>query len=395
MPIRRVAAVAAIALAAGVLATPAHGKKKLPLTIVNCNQAINQSIRVANDLVNCAGNGLVVAAPNIKIDLDGHTFDGTDAAGSAGIRNAGHDGVKVVNGNITDFEEGVYFSAADDFKIKNITAIRNTERGIRLSQGNNGLVKNNLLTRNDDGLLAQATSGLDVIGNELLLNTTDGLFLQGDPAANIEGNTASSNGDDGFDIQQSPGVVARSNDLVNNGDYGTYLLTSNNAKVRDNRFRSNADGLRVESNSNTARIRDNIFAFNGGDGFQLLSQGNVAKDNLVRGNNTGLFMSNDNNRLLYNRVVSNTINGIHINTTDGNVLKKNVTAHNGIHGIHSVGPNVTLTQNRSNRNGFEGGDDDFGAGINIPLGSTSSGNKAKNNDDPNECEAADVDCHVP
>jgi hypothetical protein len=41
-----------------------------------------------NDLVNCPGDGLVVGAPNITVNLNGHTLDGIGLG--AGVRNDGH-----------------------------------------------------------------------------------------------------------------------------------------------------------------------------------------------------------------------------------------------------------------------------------------------------------------
>jgi len=68
-----------LALAAALLATfgagsalAGHGHG----TTVTCGQVITQSIKVANDLTDCPGDGLVIGANNVKIDLHGHTIDG-------------------------------------------------------------------------------------------------------------------------------------------------------------------------------------------------------------------------------------------------------------------------------------------------------------------------------
>src|SRR5512132_967562 len=76
---------------------------------VSCGQTLTQSTTLANDLVDCSGNGLLVGADNITIDRNGHTIDGTNARkpGTAAIEIKGlHANVTIVNGTITDFYFG-------------------------------------------------------------------------------------------------------------------------------------------------------------------------------------------------------------------------------------------------------------------------------------------------
>ena len=64
----------------------------------------------ANDLIDCLGEGLVIGAPNIVVDLNGHTIDGPDyllvnISGQeegfpAGIRISGHTNVVIRNGTV-------------------------------------------------------------------------------------------------------------------------------------------------------------------------------------------------------------------------------------------------------------------------------------------------------
>ena len=43
---------------------------------VTCGQVITESTLVTNDLFDCPFDGLVIGAPNIDVDLNGHTIDG-------------------------------------------------------------------------------------------------------------------------------------------------------------------------------------------------------------------------------------------------------------------------------------------------------------------------------
>ena len=99
-----------------------------------------------------------------------------------------------------------------------------------------------------------------------------------------------------------------------------------------------------------------------------------------------------------NNASANDFDGIRISGGSGYVVGKNKTHENGRHGISSSSAGLTLKKNVASRNGFLGGPPDadgIGLGVDVPAGTTNAGNKAKGNDDPNECEAADVtSCHV-
>jgi hypothetical protein len=51
---------------------------------VQCGDTITQDTRLDSDLMNCPGNGIVIGADNIKLDLKGYLIDG-DGAGLSGL----------------------------------------------------------------------------------------------------------------------------------------------------------------------------------------------------------------------------------------------------------------------------------------------------------------------
>lgn len=82
-------AVAAVVFA-GVVTVSTTALSQEPATPVACGQVLTSSVRVANGLSECPGDGLIVGAADITIDLDGCTLDGTGLG--AGVLNAGFDG---------------------------------------------------------------------------------------------------------------------------------------------------------------------------------------------------------------------------------------------------------------------------------------------------------------
>jgi len=88
--------VASLTLAAWALLVAAEAAPAS--TVVTCGQTLTSSTRLANTLVGCSGDGLVIGADNITVDLAGHSISGVNAAGSEGIADDGHGGVRIQRG---------------------------------------------------------------------------------------------------------------------------------------------------------------------------------------------------------------------------------------------------------------------------------------------------------
>ena len=82
---------------------------------VFCGQKIMQSIRLNNSLADCLGNGLIVGANGITIDLNGKTIDGKSLG--AAILNNGFDSVTIKNGVLMDFDFGVMLNKGTKLNI--------------------------------------------------------------------------------------------------------------------------------------------------------------------------------------------------------------------------------------------------------------------------------------
>ena len=81
---------------------------------LSCGTVITSSTRLTADVLGCVGDGLVIGADGVTLDLAGHVLsgnaveDGTDV----GIRVAGRRGVKVINGTVGGFSRGIVFESA-------------------------------------------------------------------------------------------------------------------------------------------------------------------------------------------------------------------------------------------------------------------------------------------
>jgi parallel beta-helix repeat protein len=361
----------------------AGSETKLPAELVFCGQTIDHSLRVANNLRNCVDDGLVIGADDITIDLGGHRIDGTGEGDDLGIDNtAGHDGVKVRNGVITGFEHGVHLVGVANNVISGLYVVGNTDHGLFLeSSSHNTLKGNRVWTNGDDGISFDSTSDSTLKGNVAAGNSFHGIRLFVSDRNVLKGNTASANASgSGISASGSDDNTYKANWTFCNGDYGIKLFASDTSALTANTTSCNADdGIRIDGSSS----------------------GSTLESNRVTGNDDyGIFLDGlANSTVKANHTSANDFDGIRISGGSGYVVTKNEVHENGRHGISSSSSDLALKKNVANRNGFLGGPPDadgIGLGIDVPAGTTNAGNKAKGNDDPNECEAADVtSCHVP
>src|SRR5215208_1436478 len=76
---------------------------------VFCGKSITRDTTLKANLKNCPGEGLVIDAGDITLNLNGHKIDGENAVASAGVRVFGHAGVTIkggAGGRISEYETG-------------------------------------------------------------------------------------------------------------------------------------------------------------------------------------------------------------------------------------------------------------------------------------------------
>ena len=136
----------------------------------------------------CAGDGLVVAAPGVTLDLGGHTISGPGSRANSigtGVRVAAA-GVTVRNGTIQGFRDGLDSVGAGTL----VTGLRllrtgsgarfasdgnrfqgnlvvDTGTGVHL-QGDANVVEGNALRRTGNGVVVASGSGNRVVGNSVV-----------------------------------------------------------------------------------------------------------------------------------------------------------------------------------------------------------------------------------
>ncbi len=304
---------------------------------VTCGEVITHNTHLKNDLLNCPGDGLVIGASNITLNLGGHTIDGVNSATADGINNkGGFDNVKVEHGTVQQFHIGIELNGADGNKLEHLTVTQNPFDGIRLTGSNN-----NKISHVDESA------------------SFDGIFLVNSDHNVVSHSRANSNGSSGIVLQFLNDFNRVAHNVAH--DNGAWGLTS--------------DGSTHDTYTHNKLSKNGVAGLEPFNGVSLI----ISKNRVFK-NHVGIDLFNtDNSVLKNNKLRSNTLDGIHTGAgSSGDLLIKNHSNKNGHDGIHVDNAGNTLTKNHADKNVNLG---IFAVAGNIDGG----GNKAHKNGNPLQC----------
>jgi parallel beta-helix repeat protein len=328
-----------LALVAGVTALTSTAQARP----IGCGSVVTHSVVLTRDLLGCQGDGLVIGASGITVNLGGHTVAGLVSDDSVGIRNLGHANVLVKNGVVRQFERGVQLTWVSGNRLRGLTVELNGSDGIDLNHSSDTQVLGGTILDNFTGVLLENGSAGNLVANAV---------LQGNRGAGIRLDAASGNRVTG--------------NIVNGNGSAAEPFTSQILLMDANRNRLDANDVSASSTVGVVLIR--------ADGNRLLGNqvGSVGSD----GNVGGVFVLSDSDRtLLQDNTVANDRPGDGVFVEAGSsstVLRRNLASGNGDDGIQVDDPDTLLVGNTANDN------DDLGieavAGVTDGGGNTASGN---------------------
>ncbi len=392
--------------AIAVAATLVCGGGEALAAQVSCGDTVTHDTTLHSDLSDCPGDGLVIGADNITLDLNGHTIDGdaTPAGGDdpdRGIRLVGHHGVTIQNGTVQEFDRGVRLDGASGNRLRRLVVRRSGGRGIELTDGSDGneidantssgngrtgiaLVSSddNVLERNtasgnaNTGIAGFTATHNRVENNVIADNGDTGIFwTDGSNDSRIEANVISGNVVTAMEMDFSDRNLVTRNRVARNGD-GLVVLGSNDDSVTGNLVTDAIGcpdgcgyGIVVDGGANNV-VAANAVARMLEDGIRLdafepdtpPASGNTIRGNLVRdAGRDGIAVATQG-----------------FGTVSGSVLEGNIAIGAGDDGIDVESAATTLTRNLAVRNGD--------LGIEAVIGVTDGGrNRAAGNHNPAQC----------
>jgi parallel beta-helix repeat protein len=263
---------------------------------VRCGDVLTQDTVLRNDLTNCPGDGLVIGADGVTVELNGHKIDGTDAAGSAGsagIRNRGHDHVVIKDGefvisDIGDFETGILLRGADRNRVIGLGVSGRVDDPENSSSFGIGIA-----LYNSHYNVLRANNAIGGVPNRCGAVRGAGIALFNSDHNDIQQNLGQLS-DFGIALVASHRNLLEENQAApSNSDgnhcFGIHVADSNRNVVKDNLAANNGDGgIFVPAGSRNTRIVGNRAVVNGDDGIDVNSSAttitrNTANENLDLG----------------------------------------------------------------------------------------------------------------
>jgi parallel beta-helix repeat protein len=417
---RRKACLGGLAVCVSI-ALPASSVQADP---AGCGQVLTRSITLSNNLIGCPGDGLVIGAGGITIDLNGRAVEGTGLG--AGVRNPGHHDVTVRNGTIRNFDGGVMLSEAQRNTVAGISFDQTELGGVHLSNTDGSQVRDNHMI-GFGGVAFHLTGGSSsnlVAGNTVAAGNGEAVVVEGGSDQNrIEGNRLSGSSDSGIRVDYSastmvignlvaggsdaaitmtgaPGSVVQSNTVQGVGDAAILLTGSTGNVVRFNTLGQSADSgvvmsgvsdslikantmshagdaaISLELGSSNVRVIDNKASHSSDAGVFLGDGlGNVVRGNVLLSNTTGIEVSGGGNHTIeFNTANAGLGSGIEVGESLNATVFGNTTDNNGTGGI-AVEGGAQSGSVRGNQAKGNGGD-----GITVNgLGTGVSGNLAIGN----------------
>jgi parallel beta-helix repeat protein len=183
---------------------------------VHCGQLLYSDTTLDSDLTDCPGNGVVIRADNITLDLNGHTIDGPDdpslRLGSAIRNGGGFDGVTVKNGTVQEFRNGAYLVGTIGNTVQNLT-VTATSYGAYLDGTTSSTVQDLAVTDTTYGAYLIGTTS-STVQNLTLDGTYYAIYLLSSEANRVQGNV----------VTDSPDVLSFGISLL--GSAGNTISTS-------------------------------------------------------------------------------------------------------------------------------------------------------------------------
>jgi hypothetical protein len=279
---------------ASVAAAPGNG----------CGMVITQSTVLTADIGPCGKGGIVIAADDIRIDLNGHSITGKSSSGDGvGVLFDGTDGSWVLNGTVSGFDAGVAIvggagNTVWGMTIKdNIGSLKATRPaygdGVAIrSSGGNWITRSSIVNNGPfggisifgDGAVPEDINVIQrnrIVDNDVARATTNedsGIRLDGPGVSGmyIQDNTILGNGLDGISVAAAPpGVAAWSVYILENVVAGNGFHAMSNRK---------GDGIVVSAGADLSLLNDNEVTGNAANGIRVGSLTTRVIFNTVTGN---------------------------------------------------------------------------------------------------------------
>ena len=215
--------------------------------IASCGQVVTEDVTLTSDL-NCAnGDGLIVGASDITINMNGYSITSGDAAGAEDPLTTDYDGTS-----------GILVANADNVAIAGLGKIDGFTRGVTFLGSSGGSLSDVQLSGNDIGAVVASSSGVEISRNTMTNNGIAVVFDSSNGGVTAF-NQIVANLREGVLLLGSSDNVVAANNMYGNGANGIYLdpmsrgnnIDYNTVFGHDTSDLNNADGMPTNVNQNS------------------------------------------------------------------------------------------------------------------------------------------------
>lgn len=313
----------------GTAGGPSAAKASAP----RCGSVLTASTILRADVTGCPGDGLVIGADGITLNLNGHKVTGGSAAGPSsgfGIHLTGRHGVTITGGTVDGFERGVWIDGGDGNTVARMTGTGMTKSAIAVTDSTGNVISGNTTHADDVGIYVSGGSRNQVKGNSSYGNA-QGITLDISGLNVITGNRASRDGDGiivaGSGNQVRGNTVSATTGCGDQGcGYGISVEAGAGNVIEGNAISATLlDGIRVAAFDPDLPTRGTTVTKNRVSG----AKRDGIEVGIVTGNPVGATT------LTANDVTGSAADGIHVGSKD-TTLARNHASRNGRLGIEAV-----------------------------------------------------------
>jgi len=216
--------------------------------VVSCGQIVTEDVTLTSDL-NCGnGDGLIVGASGISINLNGYKITGSDDAdsqatsmdydGSSGIVVANVDDVVISGlGEIADFDRGVTVMGSTGTQVTDLQ-LANNGIGVLMSGSSGSELSRNTITNNGMAVISDSSNGGVIAFNQIVANLEQGIGLIGSDENVVAANNMFGNGANGIFLD----IMSNGNTVDYNTVFGHEIADINNADGQPINLNQNSFG---------------------------------------------------------------------------------------------------------------------------------------------------------
>jgi parallel beta-helix repeat protein len=227
--------------------------------IASCGQVITEDVTLTSDL-NCSnGDGLIVGASGITVNMNGYSITSGNEPGSQDpTANSGNEPGSEARTTDYDGSSGILVANADNVAISGLGEISGFSRGVTFLGSSGGALTDVQLANNDIGAVVANSLGTEISRNTL---TNNGIAVVSDSSNGgvTAFNQIVANLEEGILILGSSDNVVAANNMYGNGANGIYLdpmsegnhIDYNTVFGHETADLNNADGMPTNVNQNS------------------------------------------------------------------------------------------------------------------------------------------------